>query len=149
MHNTKPFNAVTKRTEGEVTHLPTNNRYLFSKGAPQVIQQICNGGPELSEVTNANAKRGFRTLGVAVKLLVQNDTMVQDAPWEFVGYFALFDPPRVDSAKVLNVATNMGLHVKMITGDQQAIAEETMVRLGMGHKGRRGGGGLGQQGDCS
>jgi magnesium-transporting ATPase (P-type) len=56
---------------------------------------------------------------ICVQLLAQNDAVVHDAPWEFVGYFALFDPPRVDSKRVLNVATNMGLHVKMITGDQQ------------------------------
>lgn len=133
VHHETPFNAVTKRTEAEVTQLATGTRLLVSKGAPQVIQQLTHGGPEMTDMTNSNAKRGFRTLGVAFKVLQEKGVDV-DSPWVFVGYFALFDPPRVDSKAVLATAVRMGLHVKMITGDQNAIAEETMARLGMGRK---------------
>lgn len=136
VHKSTPFNAVTKRTEAEVTQLSSKTRMLVSKGAPHVIQEICHGGEEMTEVTNQNAKRGFRTLGVCVKIISHAGQEVPEAEqhWVFVGYFALFDPPRVDSKKVLAVATAMGLHVKMITGDAIAIAEETMARLGLGRK---------------
>lgn len=100
----------------------------------QVIAQICHGGQEFTDITNANAKRGFRTLGVCYRLVTDNPLEDEAKPWCFVGYFALFDPPRVDSKEVLAIAVKMGLHVKMITGDQNAIAEETMARLGMGRK---------------
>lgn len=100
----------------------------------KVIAQICQGGQEYTDVTNDNAKRGFRTLGVCYRLASGNPVEDEQKPWTFVGYFALFDPPRVDSKEVLAIAVKMGLHVKMITGDQNAIAEETMARLGMGRK---------------
>ncbi|KAJ7551333.1 hypothetical protein O6H91_06G011000 [Diphasiastrum complanatum] len=45
---------------------------------------------------------------------------------------ALFDPPRHDSAETIRQALNLGVNVKMITGDQLAIAKETGRRLGMG-----------------
>lgn len=129
-----PFNAVTKRTEADVTQIASGVRMLVSKGAPQVIQKLTNGGDELTDITNSNAKRGFRTLGVAYRMINADGSVNEEQPWVFVGYFALFDPPRVDSKDVLATAMRMGLHVKMITGDQNAIAEETMARLGMGRK---------------
>lgn len=53
-------------------------------------------------------------------------------PWAFVGLFPLFDPPRHDSAETIRKALELGVNVKMITGDQLAIAKETGRRLGMG-----------------
>ncbi|KAK3150366.1 hypothetical protein QOZ80_3AG0232300 [Eleusine coracana subsp. coracana] len=53
-------------------------------------------------------------------------------PWEFVGLMALHDPPRSDSAETITRALNLGVNVKMITGDQLPIAKETGRRLGMG-----------------
>ncbi|KAL9270177.1 ATPase 8, plasma membrane-type-like protein, partial [Drosera capensis] len=53
-------------------------------------------------------------------------------PWEFVGLLPLFDPPRHDSAETIRRALDLGVNVKMITGDQLAIAKETGRRLGMG-----------------
>ncbi|KAK8520808.1 hypothetical protein V6N12_004735 [Hibiscus sabdariffa] len=53
-------------------------------------------------------------------------------PWEFVGLLPLFDPPRHDSAETIRRALDLGVSVKMITGDQLAIGKETGRRLGMG-----------------
>ena len=38
-------------------------------------------------------------------------------PWQFVGLLSLFDPPRHDSAETIRRALNLGVNVKMITGD--------------------------------
>lgn len=53
-------------------------------------------------------------------------------PWQFVGLLPLFDPPRHDSGETIRRALNLGVNVKMITGDQLAIGKETGRRLGMG-----------------
>ena len=39
------------------------------------------------------------------------------APWQFVGLLPLFDPPRHDSAETIRRALNLGVNVKMITGN--------------------------------
>jgi H+-transporting ATPase len=44
----------------------------------------------------------------------------------------LFDPPREDSKTTIATARQMGVSVKMVTGDQLAIARETAGQLGMG-----------------
>lgn len=43
------------------------------------------------------------------------------APWQFVGLLPLFDPPRHDSAETIRRALNLGVNVKMITGNLSFI----------------------------
>lgn len=38
-------------------------------------------------------------------------------PWQFMGLMPLFDPPRHDSAETIRRALNLGVNVKMITGE--------------------------------
>ena len=52
--------------------------------------------------------------------------------WVLVGLLPLFDPPRDDSAKVIQLLHDLGVSVKMLTGDQVAIAIDTSQRLGLG-----------------
>ena len=70
------------------------------------------------------AKRGFRALGVA-------RTDEQDQ-WQVLGVLPLFDPLRDDSQATVDTAKQMGVHVKMVTGDQLAIAKEIAGQLGLG-----------------
>jgi H+-transporting ATPase len=44
----------------------------------------------------------------------------------------LFDPPREQAKATIASARKMGVSVKMVTGDQMAIAKETAKQLGMG-----------------
>ena len=44
----------------------------------------------------------------------------------------LFDPPRTDAKETIATAEALGVKVKMVTGDQVAIAQETAKTLGMG-----------------
>jgi H+-transporting ATPase len=70
------------------------------------------------------ATRGFRSLGVARSM--------GDGPWQFLGVLPLFDPPREDAQATIATARTMGVQIKMVTGDQLAIARETAKKLGMG-----------------
>jgi H+-transporting ATPase len=55
-----------------------------------------------------------------------------DSKWQFLGVLPLFDPPRVDAKATIATARQMGVKVKMVTGDALAIAQETAKKLGMG-----------------
>ncbi|KNA13259.1 hypothetical protein SOVF_118430 [Spinacia oleracea] len=78
------------------------------------------------------ANRGLRSLGVARQEVPEGTQESLGGPWEFVALLPLFDPPRHDSAETIRRALDLGVSVKMITGDQLAIAKETGRRLGMG-----------------
>ncbi|KAH0850402.1 hypothetical protein HID58_095559 [Brassica napus] len=78
------------------------------------------------------AERGLRSLAVAYQEVPEGTKESSGGPWQFVGLMPLFDPPRHDSAETIRRALNLGVNVKMITGDQLAIGKETGRRLGMG-----------------
>ncbi|TQD76975.1 hypothetical protein C1H46_037499 [Malus baccata] len=78
------------------------------------------------------AERGLRSLAVARQEVPAGTKDSPGGPWEFVGLLPLFDPPRHDSAETIRRALDLGVSVKMITGDQLAIGKETGIRLGMG-----------------
>lgn len=84
------------------------------------------------EIIDNFADRGLRALGVAKQTVSAKTKESAGEPWEFVGLLPLFDPPRHDSAETIRRALDLGVNVKMITGDQLAIGKETGRRLGMG-----------------
>ncbi|HED19691.1 MAG TPA: HAD family hydrolase, partial [Gammaproteobacteria bacterium] len=52
--------------------------------------------------------------------------------WTFLGILSLFDPPREDSAETIASARDHGVQVKMVTGDNVAIARQIAGKLGLG-----------------
>ncbi|CAN6813157.1 ATPase 1, plasma membrane-type-like [Brassica napus] len=130
-----PFNPVDKRTA--LTYIDSDgNWHRVSKGAPEQILDLANARPALRQkalaTINNYAERGLRSLAVARQLVPEKTKESSGGPWEFVGLLPLFDPPRHDSAETIRRALNLGVNVKMITGDQLAIGKETGRRLGMG-----------------
>ncbi|KAL2896944.1 Plasma membrane ATPase 4, partial [Bienertia sinuspersici] len=85
-----------------------------------------------TKASNIYAERGLRSLAVARQEVPEKTKESPGGPWQFVGLLPLFDPPRHDSAETIRRALNLGVNVKMITGDQLAIGKETGRRLGMG-----------------
>nr|DAD45763.1 TPA_asm: hypothetical protein HUJ06_003993 [Nelumbo nucifera] len=130
-----PFNPVDKRTA--LTYIDADgNWHRASKGAPEQIVTLCNCKEDVRKkvhmVIDKFAERGLRSLAVARQEVPERTKESPGAPWQFVGLLPLFDPPRHDSAETIRRALNLGVNVKMITGDQLAIAKETGRRLGMG-----------------
>ncbi|GMH17959.1 hypothetical protein Nepgr_019800 [Nepenthes gracilis] len=130
-----PFNPVDKRTA--LTYIDDNeNWHRASKGAPEQILDLCGCREDVRKrvhsVIEKFAERGLRSLAVARQEVPEKSKDSPGGPWQFVGLLPLFDPPRHDSAETIRKALNLGVNVKMITGDQLAIAKETGRRLGMG-----------------
>jgi H+-transporting ATPase len=123
----QPFDPVHKRTEATVKGQDGRD-FKVTKGAPQVILAL-DAEPariqsKVDQVVNDFAARGFRSLGVA--------HTNEKGQWQFLGVIPLFDPLREDSKATIDTAKEMGLNVKMVTGDQVAIAKEIGRQLDMG-----------------
>ncbi|MEA1951363.1 MAG: plasma-membrane proton-efflux P-type ATPase, partial [Planctomycetota bacterium] len=122
-----PFDPVGKRTEATVK-TKDGHTIKYSKGAPQVIVDMCQVADDVSQkandTINAMAAKGFRTLGVA--------RSKPDGGWQFLGILPLYDPPRDDSMQTIADAIEHGVAVKMVTGDNAAIAREISGQLGLG-----------------
>ena len=123
----KPFDPVHKRTEATVKGAD-GKQFFVAKGAPQVILEMSTDAaevrPAVEKAVNEFAGRGFRSLGVA--------RADEEGRWQFAGVLPLFDPPREQAKATIASARHMGVDVKMVTGDQIAIAGETSKQLGLG-----------------
>jgi H+-transporting ATPase len=123
----QPFDPVHKRTEASVKGAD-GKEFKVTKGAPQVILKLsANAGqvkPAVEKAVNEFAARGFRSLSVA--------RAEGEGPWQFLGVLPLFDPPRDEAKATIATAQQMGVNVKMVTGDALAIARETAEKLGLG-----------------
>ncbi len=122
-----PFDPVHKKTESTIKD-SKNQTFKVTKGAPQVIMELCHLEPETltkaQEAVDELAAKGYRTLGVA--------RSENNGSWEFLGILPLFDPPREDSAATIADAKNHGIEIKMVTGDDVAIGREISRKLGLG-----------------
>ncbi len=123
----KPFDPVSKRTEAHVKP-SSGDEFDTAKGAPQVILEMCDNSStvesDVLKAVNDLAARGYRSLGVARRKA--------GASWRFLGVLPLYDPPRDDSTETIAEARKLGLQVKLVTGDQIAIAKEIARQVGLG-----------------
>lgn len=123
-----PFDPVSKRITTECRL--GDDRYICAKGAPRAILRLTNCTEAEATIYKQQAQdfahRGFRSLGVAYKK--------NDGDWVLLGLLSMFDPPREDTAQTILEAAQLGVPVKMLTGDAIAIAKETCKMLSLGTK---------------
>jgi len=123
-----PFDPGSKRTEAQISDA-NGKTFKVSKGAPQVVLDMADPDSGLRRKVEAQvdefAKQGNRTLGVA-----RSDN--NGKRWIFLGLLPLSDPPREDAKEVIAQAQRHGLTVKMVTGDNEAIAKQIASEIGLG-----------------
>jgi H+-transporting ATPase len=121
-----PFDPSTRRTEATIEMAGQN--ILAIKGAVNAVFPLCRlSGTELAkaaEEVEKRSARGFRALAVA-KGQTKDDIRL-------VGIAYLYDRPRDDSRSLLQELRDLGLQVKMLTGDALPIAREVAKELNLG-----------------
>jgi len=120
-----PFDPNRKRTEAEIEG--DGGRFQAVKGAAQVLAELAGldegRARSLGETVDRLAARGYRTLAVGRR---QGEASLQ-----LIGLIPLYDPPREDSEAVIAAMHASGVQVKMVTGDNLAIAREIGSLLGL------------------
>ena len=118
----KPFDPSTRRTEAKVLY--KDKVFYVSKGSVNIIfKDLCkiNIPEEVSRIVEDFASRGYRTLAVAIN----------NNKWEPVGLVALYDIPRKDTPELIKKLKDLGIKVKMLTGDSLPIAKEIGKEIGL------------------
>jgi H+-transporting ATPase len=117
-----PFSAAAKRTEALV--LKDGKQFKVMKGAYNTIKGLCNlQQSKLDDIVNTWGAKGFKTMAVAIR---------KDSVTSMVGIVAIVDPPLPDSAKMIKEIKELGVTVKMLTGDALPIAKEIAIQVGVG-----------------
>jgi Mg2+-importing ATPase len=124
-------------------------RLLITKGAPEEIFKICSQISEIGKVTSITneikllnkqfdelSQDGFRVLAIAYKELPNlNDTTDYEPKVEsemiFSGFLAFLDPPKDDVAKTIGELNQLGIEVKILTGDTALLAQKICNDVGL------------------
>ncbi|MHB1077639.1 plasma-membrane proton-efflux P-type ATPase [Thiobacillus sp.] len=120
-----PFDAKSRRTEAVLEQ--NGQRLRVMKGAVRTIAEAC--GLQALEIealearVSESALKGYRTLAVARGLETGMPALV--------GLVTLYDPPRPDAAQLIATLRDLGVAVKMLTGDALAVAREIANGVGL------------------
>jgi len=120
-----PFDAKNRRTEAVVEQ--NGQRLRVMKGAVRTIAEACGLQPPAIETLEARVKesalKGYRTLAVA--------RGPETGTLTLVGLVSLYDPPRPDARQLIATLHDLGVPVKMLTGDALAVASEIARGVGL------------------
>jgi len=120
-----PFEAKSRRTEAVVEQ--NGQRFRVLKGAVRTVAESCvpqtQAIAELEARVNEAAQKGYRTLAVA-------RGPVTNTP-RLLGLVTLYDPPRPDAKQLIAELRNLGVSVKMLTGDALPVAREIGRGVGL------------------
>ena len=120
-----PFDAKNRRTEAVVEQ--NGQRLRVMKGAMRTIAEACGLQPPAIETLEARvsaaAAKGYRTLAVARGPETGAPTLL--------GLVSLFDPPRPDAKQLIATLHELGVPIKMLTGDALPVACEIGQGVGL------------------
>lgn len=141
-----PFDFVRRRLSIAVRQ--DEERILIVKGAPEAVFGRCNqyyhGGTikSFDEDTQAQVKKRFedessqgnKVVAIAYKPVgakQQGFTIDDENDLIFLGTLAFFDPPKVSAGDTIMALKELGVSVKILTGDNELITEKVCKEVGI------------------
>ena len=111
--NFVPFDPAKKISEATVTDEKGELQQIM-KGAFSAVSSFAAPAPTAAAIADGLEKQGFRVLAVAAGL---------SKSVQIVGFIALSDPPRKDSASLISELKDLGVRTVMVTGDAPETAK--------------------------
>lgn len=140
-----PYDFYRKRLSVLVSDSGTN--VLITKGALIQVLAVCthveNSDGTLAKIDAVRASilqryeafsaKGLRTLGIACKPLAENRENLKEEEKDmvFLGFLTLFDPPKANCSRTVQQLGELGVALKIITGDNRGVAETVSRELGL------------------
>jgi len=118
-------------TKGALTNILTACSHVEnSDGTLTAIDEVRE---RIQQSYEAFSTQGLRTLGVAYKPLAEENELVKDdeTDMRFLGFITLFDPPKANCAETIEQLKQLGVTLKIITGDNRLVAETVSRQLGL------------------
>lgn len=122
-------------------------RLLITKGAPESVVPLCVSyeGADGTQVFDATTRaasetvhrtmsaRGLRVLAVAYRSAPIQETyrVADETALTLAGYLAFVDPPLSDAADIVRTLREDGISIKIITGDNEAVARHVCAQVGL------------------
>lgn len=146
-----PFDFIRKMMS-IIAESKEGQRYLITKGAPENIFSICHNfksglrnekftGQALAQAMDYYKKmsaQGYRVLAVATKELSKNNdtySKSDESLMTLIGFVSFLDPAKEDVREVLRDLEGMGVEIKIITGDNELVAQKICRDVGLNIRG--------------
>ena len=113
---------------------PAHGRVLVTKGAPESVLAACCDVPDSARHTlDTEFADGGRVVAVATRSApdAQTATAGDEHELTLVGYLVFLDQPKRDAAVSLKRLADLGITVKVVTGDNAIVAEKVCRDLGL------------------
>ncbi|MDO3642194.1 magnesium-translocating P-type ATPase [Mucilaginibacter sp. L3T2-6] len=139
-----PYDFIRKRLTVVINHGASN--IAITKGALNNVLAVCDMA-ETADGKVANildhkahiirryeelSNAGYRTLGVAYKITEQDKFERDDEnKMVFLGFVTFFDPPKAGVASTIANLRDLGVSLKIITGDNALVAKSLAIQIGM------------------
>jgi Mg2+-importing ATPase len=113
---------------------PDGERTLVTKGAPESVLKRCLDVPATATAAlAAEFAAGNRVIAVASRLApgLTEVTAGDERDLRLLGFLVFLDPPKPDAAQALARLAGLGITVKIVTGDNAAVAARVCADLGL------------------
>lgn len=141
-----PYDFLRKRLS--ILATDGSRRMLVTKGALDNVVAVCShalrpGGEsvplsdvrsELETKFRSLSEQGLRVLGIARRELSSQanaPTKSDEADMTFAGFLVLHDPPKAGIVETIRELQELGVQLKMITGDNPLVAVNIAKQVGM------------------
>jgi Mg2+-importing ATPase len=139
-----PYDFVRKRLSVVVDD--SGQRLLVTKGAVRGVLEVstraeaANGSlipiervrPALLRQWEALSQEGLRTLGIAYRAVEASmHHQALEADLTFLGFLVVHDPPAPQAGATIRELADLGVTLKVITGDNPLVAAAVMRNLGL------------------
>jgi Mg2+-importing ATPase len=139
-----PFDFERKKRSVVVER--SGARTLIAKGAPEEVFKICDTYWQKGKISKLDAaarkkindqfqnlsREGFRVLGVAQKEVgsaAEVYSKKEESQMIFYGFVAFFDPPKATAREAVRELKDLGVEVKILTGDNELLTEKICAEI--------------------
>ena len=139
-----PYDFIRKRLSVRVAE--NGQKLLITKGALAQVLECCTQAAmsdgelvDLAEQRAAIDRRfaemsneGLRVLGLAIRAVdAPHVSKADEQDMTFLGFLVFADPPKADAAETIAQLRDLGVALKVITGDNRAVAATISRRVGI------------------
>ena len=139
-----PYDFIRKRLSILVSK--ENKNFIITKGALQNILDVCSSvetseakidpvagvQKQIQQRFEELSSKGFRVLGIAYKDVGSDKVISKDSEvgMTFLGFLVLFDPAKPEIAATIQELKQLGISLKIVTGDNRLVAASISQQVG-------------------
>ncbi len=111
-----------------------DGRRIVTKGAPESVLAACRAAPErAASLLESSFEAGLRVVAVATRSAedLARVSPADEHDLELAGFLLFADPPKADAPAALAHLAELGVAVKIVTGDNDRVARTVCRQLGV------------------